>query len=180
MYAQDGFYYSLFAANAKNGPQGVCVMRTQTLGDPTSWRAWDGTGFNLQMTDPYTGPPPAMCAQVAPGVAEPTLTYNSYLGKYMMVASAVVGNSCGAGYSLSSDLTHWTDFQIMRSAYFTCAPCLPPAGSNVTTYFSIINQSDSTPNFEMAGQKPYLYYTRFNDLDLNRDLVRVPVVITSP
>jgi len=177
--AQDGSYYLIFVAIPRNGPQQTCLMHTTTLGDPTSWRAWDGSGFNLQMTDPYTGPAPALCASVAPGIAEPTLTYNTYLGKYMMVGSVVVGNSCGAGYALSSDLIHWTAFQIMRTAYFTYAPCQPPPGANVTTYFSIIDHSDTTVNFEKPGQKPYLYYTRFNGLNLNRDLVRVPVVITS-
>jgi hypothetical protein len=177
--AQDGSYYSLFMAIPRNGPQQTCLMRTATLGDPTSWRAWDGNGFNLQMTDPYTGPAPALCASVAPGIAQPTLTYNTYLGKYVMVGSVIVGNSCGAGYALSSDLIHWTAFQIMRAAYFVFAPCQPPPGANATAYFSIIDHSDTTVNFEKSGQKPYLYYTRFNDLSLNRDLVRVPVVITS-
>lgn len=84
-------------------------MRTQTLGDPTSWRAWDGSGFNLQMADPYIGPSPSLCAAVAPGMAQPTLTYNTYLGKYMMVGSALLGTPpvCGAAYALSSDLIHW-------------------------------------------------------------------------
>jgi hypothetical protein len=182
--ARDGFYYSAFAANARNGPQQTCVMRTQTLGDPTSWRAWDGNGFSLQMTDPYAGPPASLCSSVASGVAQPTVTYNTYLGKYMMVASAVVGNPavCGAGYALSSDLVHWTDFQIMRAAYFTYPPCQPPAGNDVTTYFSIIDHNDATTNFEKPGQTPYLYYTRIqyaNGVTLNRDLVRVPMVITS-
>jgi hypothetical protein len=151
------------------------------LGDPTSWRAWDGSGFNLRMTDPYTGPSPSLCAGVAPDLGEPTLTYNTYLGKYMMVGSAIIGNPsvCGAGYALSSDLIHWTEFKIMRTAYFTFAPCQPPGGSLATSYFSIIDQSDTTANFEKSGQTPFLYYTRFNDLDLNRDLVRVSVVITS-
>jgi len=182
--AQDAFYYSAFAANARNGPQQTCVMRTQTLGDPASWRAWDGNGFNLQMTDPYAVPPSSLCSSVASGIAQPTLTYNTYLGKYMMVGSAVVGNPsvCGAGYALSSDLVHWTDFQIMRAAYFTYPPCQPPAGSDVTTYFSIIDHNDATANFEKPGQTPYLYYTRIqyaNGVTLNRDLVRVPMVITS-
>ena len=33
--------------------RGMCVIRTATLDDPTSWRAWDGAGFDLQMTSPY-------------------------------------------------------------------------------------------------------------------------------
>lgn len=66
LLAPDGFHYSLFLASDPTGNQRVCVMRTQTVSDPTSWRAWDGAGFNLQMTDPYTGPAPAECASVTP------------------------------------------------------------------------------------------------------------------
>jgi hypothetical protein len=185
VFARDNFYYAAFKATAKNGPQQACVMRTQTLGDPTSWRAWDGNGFNLQMTDPYTGPSASLCAAVAPGLAQPTLTYNTYLGKYMMVGSAVVGNPpvCGAAYALSSDLIHWTAFQIMRTAYFGFAPCLPPGGNGLLNiYFSMIDHSDTTANFERTGRMPFLYYTRAqwaNGFTLNRDLVRVSVVITS-
>jgi hypothetical protein len=181
--AQDGFYYSVFVAQAINGREQTCVMRTQTLGDATSWRAWDGTGFSLIMSDPYTGPPASLCAGVvAPAIAQPTLTYNTYLLKYMMVGGAVVGNPpvCGAAYALSSDLIHWTSVQIMRTAYFPSNPaCQPPSGSSASVYFSIIDHSDTSVNFENSGQTPFLYYTRFNDLSLNRDLVRVPLVITS-
>ena len=181
--AQDNFYYAVFRANPANAPccQQICVMRTQTLDDPTSWRAWDGTGFGVQMRDPYTVSSQSLCAGVASDVGEPTLTYNTYLQKYMIVGSAIVGSPpvCGAGYALSSDLIHWTEFKIMRTAYFSVAPCQPPSGSLENGYFSIIDQSDTTANFEKAGQAPFLYYTRFNDTDLNRDLVRVSVTITS-
>lgn len=180
--AQDGFYYAVFSAIAMNQPQNVCIMRTQALGAPTSWRAWDGSGFNLQMTDPYTSPPANLCTSVAPGIAQPTLTYNTYLGKYMMVGSATLGNACGAAYALSSDLIRWTSFQIIRTAYFPYPPCLPPGGNGyLNIYFSIIDHSDTTASFEKPGQTPYLYYTRAQwagGWTLNRDLVRVPMVIT--
>jgi len=183
VYAQDGFYYVLFGAIAMNQPQNVCAMRTQALGDPMSWRAWDGSGFNLHMTDPYTGPPAALCASVAPGLPQPTLTYNTYLGKYMMLGGGGIGNACGAVYSLSSDLIHWTAFQMMRAMYSVEKACQPPGGIGyVFAYFSIIDHSDTTTNFEKPGQTPYLYYTRIqwnNGVTPSRDLVRVPVVITA-
>jgi len=99
-----------------------------------------------------------------------------------MVGGVVVGNPpvCGAGYALSSDLIHWTPVQIMLTAYFPShPPCQPPSGSSASVYFSIIDHSDTSVNFENSGQTPFLYYTRFNDLGLNRDLVRVPLVITA-
>jgi hypothetical protein len=45
-------------------------------------------------------------------------------------------------------------------------------------YPSIIDHNDTTANFEVAGRTPYLYFTRFNDPYLDRDLVRVPMTIT--
>ena len=43
---------------------------------------------------------------------------------------------------------------------------------------SIIDHADTTVNFEVAGRTPYLYYIRFNDGGLDRDLVRVPLTFT--
>lgn len=177
VHAQDGFYYAVFVANAKNGPQGTCVIRTPTLSDPTNWRAWDGNGFNLQMTDPYAAAPSPLCSSVlSPGLSQPTLTYNTYLAKYMIVGSSKSSNICGAAYALSSDFTHWSSPQLLREA----AQC--QSGVNVVdVYFSVIDHSDSSVNFETPGSAPYLYYTRFNTGlgTLDRDLVRVPMSITS-
>jgi len=51
---RDGFYYALFSASTY-GPQkyGVCVVRTDRLRDPSSWRAWDGRDFTVRFVDPY-------------------------------------------------------------------------------------------------------------------------------
>jgi len=147
VHVQDGFYYAAFVANAKNGPQGTCVIRTQTLSDPTSWRAWDGSGFNLQMTDPYTAIPSPLCTSVLwPALSQPTLTYNTYLAKYMIVGSSQGGNICGEAYSLSSDLTHWSSPQLLREA----AQC-ESGGNVVDVYFSVIDHSDPSVNFETPG-----------------------------
>jgi len=187
VHAPDNFYYSIFMAIDRSGSQALCVMRTQTLGNPASWRAWDGVGYNLQMTSPYTGPAPAMCSLV--GVDQTlgiwgSLTYNTYLGKYMLVGIFGLGNTnppvCGMGYSLSPDLIQWTVVRLIRTAYLPSFPgCQAPNGATASAYPSIIDHGDTTVNFEMAGRTPYLYFTRFNDSGLNRDLVRVPLTITS-
>ena len=184
---QDSFYYSIFVAIDRSSYPGLCLMRTQTLDDPASWRAWDGTGFNLQMTSPYTGPAPASCASVvnpSDVVSQPSLTYNTYLGRYMLAGGIVFAGPteyvCAVSYSLSSDLIDWTRMRLMRTAYFTWfAPCSPPAGATGIAYPSIIDHNDPTVNFERPGRTPYLYYTRFNNPFLDRDLVRVPVTITA-
>jgi hypothetical protein len=45
-------------------------------------------------------------------------------------------------------------------------------------YASIIDHEDTTINFERTGRTAYLYYTRFNDGGLDRDLVRVPITFS--
>jgi hypothetical protein len=182
----DSFYYSIFFSSDRTGNSGLCVMRTLSLGDPTSWRAWDGTGFNLQITSPYTGPEPPSCTAVLtpPDVtAQPTVTYNTYLGRYLMVGATRVGGPtefvCGFFYLLSSDLIHWTRMRLVRTAHVPwSAECYPPDAIGAV-FPSIIDHNDATVNFERSGRTPYLYYTRFNDHGLNRDLVRVPMTITA-
>ncbi len=186
LLAPDGYHYSLiFAIDRAGTSTRLCLMRTQTLDDPASWRAWDGTGFNLQMTSPYTGAEPAMCAAVAtpPNVVpQPTLTYNTYLGKYMLIGGALEGGPteplCGFYYSLSSDMVNWTPLRLVRQAHVPWSPQCFPDGTVGATFPSFIDHTDASGNFERPGQTPYLYYTRFNDHALDRDLVRVPVAIT--
>jgi len=182
--AQDGYYYSLFMAIDRAAKQGMCVMRTKTLSDPTSWRAWDGTGFNLQMTNPYTGAAPAWCTQVIPGGIADGLTFNTYLGLYMQIGDVAAGNNCGLYFYTSPDLVTWTVGGFMRAQYWPFGvngdgACAAPPGVAATADSAIIDHSDTTTNFEKPGQTPYLYFTRFNNgFGLDRDLVRVPMVIT--
>jgi hypothetical protein len=187
VHGQDGFYYAMIPALDRSGEGGGCVMRTQTLDDPTSWRGWDGTGFSLQLTSPYTGPTPARCMSVLGIFGQPSLTYNTYLGRYMMFGMTAVGGPTevvgGFFYTLSSDLINWTPERFVRAAYIPwCCFDWSRTDAIAAVYPSIIDHEDSTPNFERPGRTPYLYYTRPNDYpgrrDLDRDLVRIPMTIT--
>lgn len=185
--SSDGNYYDVFMAIDTSGSQGMCVMRTQTLDDPTSWRAWDGSGFNLQMTDPYTGPAPQWCTQVIQGGLPGSLTFNTYLNAYVLMSDIFTPVGCGTVFVTSTDLVHWSAMSWLRAAYSPpslpgqTTPCGAPAGVASIAYSSFIDPADTTVNFEQPGQTPYLYYTRFNPTggSLNRDLVRVPVTITA-
>jgi hypothetical protein len=57
----------------------------------------------------------------------------------------------------------------------------PPCGSGPNTgreyYPSLIDHADTSVNFENTSRTPHLYYMRYNDEGLNRDLVRLPVTI---
>jgi hypothetical protein len=193
VHAADGYYYARFGVFPPPGQPyfgRACVMRTQTLSDASSWRAWDGTAFELQMIDPYTGTPAGVCADdSSPNGSSPyeSLTFNTYLNMYMTLAldsdySNGTPTNCGFHFALSSDLVHWTDQQFIAPAYVPePTQCQQPgsgglAGSNA--YASIIDPDDPSLSFETPGRTGYIYFTRFNDNSENRDLVRMPMLIT--
>ena len=186
---QDGFYYTMFMSipdPARPAFRGTCLMRTADLADPASWRAWDGEGFNLSMASPYdadgnpqpTGLPP--CALVAPetiGTLHQSLTYNAYLGLYILVGSEVFPvnrvPTCGIFFSLSPDLLRWSPPQLIMPTKLPYPPCNPdgrPDGSLI--YPSLIDHEDVTSSFEVTGRTPHLYFVRWNS-GLDRDLLRV-------
>ena len=189
---KDGYYYAfLMAIPTVNWyqMQGLCVFRTRTLGEPSSWRAWDGSGFNLRMTSPYvTGQAAPVCAFLGGFVIPSHLVYDTYLERYMAVATSpgeldVDGRpTCGIFYALSSDLVHWSGHRLLVEASMPwCAanPTSPGLLEDVNVlYPSIVDHADTTVNFERAGRTAHLYYVRFNDGGLDRDLMRVPITFT--
>lgn len=53
---KDDYYYSFFnVSEYRTQEQWVCLMRTDDLSQPGSWRFWNGTAFEGQFADPYTG-----------------------------------------------------------------------------------------------------------------------------
>ncbi len=72
---------------------GTCVMRTKRLDDPTSWRAWDGDGYDVSFVDPYreqVDDADHVCEPASPDEISDmsfSLTYNTYFGKYLLVAT---------------------------------------------------------------------------------------------
>jgi len=189
---KDGYFYSFLMAipyENWNQMQGLCVFRTRTLGDPASWRAWDGSGFNLRMTSPYvTGQTAPICAFLGGFVIPSHVVYDTYLERYLAVATSpgeleVDGRpTCGIFYALSSDLVHWSGHGLVVEASMPWCAANPLSPGMLETvnvlYPSIVDHADTTVNFEKAGSTPYLYYVRFNDGGLDRDLMRVPLTLT--
>ena len=185
----DGYYYTIVRAeDREQQPLGSCLLRTKRLDDPRSWRAWDGSGFDVAFADPYRGVPggPAdhVCAPLAmPEIAtmHESLTYNTYLDKYLLVGIAGdalpgrPGTTWGIYYSVSDDLVNWSRRKLIREIEavwtYECGD------SNPILYPSVLDPESTSRNFETTGQRPYLYFTRFHYRNcvqtLNRDLVRV-------
>jgi hypothetical protein len=187
---KDGYYYSL-VGTTKYGLQsgGTCVMRTKTLADPRSWRAWDGDKYNVAFVDPYAPHVSArrhVCEPVSPtqiGEFTFSLTYNTYFKKFLLVSPSVMRDQrkrrtvAGFYYSLSDDLIHWSTRKLIREAVLvTNYRC---GDENPVFYPSVLDPHSKSRNFETTGRRPYLYFTRLHysgcKQTLNRDLVRVPI-----
>jgi hypothetical protein len=137
-----------------------------------------------------TGSTTPLC-EFLPGIGRQgaqSLVYSSYIDRYVRVdewgqwvdPQTLI---CGFYFSLSTDLIHWSEIQLLaRADNGWCAdtgPAEPPLLEPVQVGgASLIDHSDSTANFERSGRTPYLYYTRHNDEGLDRDLVRVPLTFT--
>jgi hypothetical protein len=192
--ALDGYYYSsLWVVPSKSEPtkEGMCAMRTDNLGDPASWRAWNGSGFDLRLTSPYvTGTAGPLCTYLWGPLGD---YFDTYLDRYIHIfqaASMIDGRRvCGVFFQLAANLLVWSppqlfvqtkeegcDFDPQQSGLLEPVPVM---------YVSLIDHADPTVNFERPGRIPYLYYVRFNRGDMSdpmywadRDVVRVPLTFT--
>ncbi|MCJ7435222.1 MAG: hypothetical protein MUO77_17210 [Anaerolineales bacterium] len=185
---KDGYYYNFFNVSEYRGQnQWVCLMRTNDLSSPASWRFWDGDGFDGQFADPYLNPPANPSEHLCPALEwndigaslNDSITYNTYLDRYVLVgisADTIGGREIwGVFYSFSDDLIHWTHRKLLREMI------LPWTAKNNTDvmylYFSLLDPASESRNFETTGKTAYLYYTRqnFGQGSLDRDLIRVAV-----
>jgi hypothetical protein len=188
----DGHYYALVRAEG-HGLQkpGVCLIRTSRLDDPGSWRAWDGSDFNVRFIDPYrsdASPDDHVCAPVARGEIQDmtdSLTYNTYFEKYLLVGvagrpdPATDEQVLGIYYSLSDDLVEWERPKLIRDVElpwtWRCGDTEPVENPSVLDPYS------DSPNFETTGQRAWLFFTRHHfsgcnpEPTPNRDLVRIGV-----
>jgi hypothetical protein len=187
---KDGYYYVMLHLEKRFlQEQGTGLMRTKTLDDPTSWRAWDGNNFSVSFINPYTEPNADPSKHICQPVSfyniqimHESLTFNTYFNKFLLVGSTAVWdpnqrNIYGFCYSLSDDLIHWSPRKLIMKAKFPWTPDLP---GEILLYPSLIDPNDSSRNFEKTGRRPYLYYSRWHtytpeNQGLDRDLVRIPI-----
>lgn len=180
---KDGYYYVMVHLEDHLLQEwGAGLIRTDNLSDPTSWRGWDGSGFNVSFVNPYTATGYNAADKILAPVSRDrigkmcaSLTYNTYFGKYMVV-DYTVGEvngvlKYGFYYALSDDLINWSNKRLILQTTTSWAV----GGSN---YPSIIDHNSTTRNFEDAGQTCYLYYTKWNSGTYDRDLIRVPVTFS--
>lgn len=133
--------------------EGACVLRSTNLGDASSWRAWDGQGFNRTLVDPYqwTPNPPSdtqadhRCEYISPDTlgmftSPRSVRYDTYLKKYVLTTG-----SGTISYSLSDDLVNWSPKQLLMKA--DVAPC----NEGALIYPSILDPNDPAQNAQVTN-----------------------------
>jgi hypothetical protein len=188
--SRDGFYYAF--VYVKEQPQGaantnhLCLIRTNDLANPASWRAWSGgTSFSTTFIDPYrstANPAEHLCRAVSPAGLRDfplgSLTHVTGANQWLLVG--VGGEGDGFYYSTSTDLINWTPRKLFLAA--TAPWTYKCGGADPVHYPSVLDPTSTSRNFETTGTNAYLYYTQFHTENcqqgLDRDLVRVPITIS--
>jgi hypothetical protein len=189
----DGYYYALILADGyeqTGGPdqqRGACVMRTNNLSDPSSWRAWGDAdldpatpnSYEVQFINPYkdqdANPKQHACTPVIESegsyqqtqVMHDSLTWNRYLHKWMLIGPSHDPDDFRRGvklhYALSDDLITWSKRRLLIDLPFHHQPCDPSDQSTrAVMYPAALDAHSNSQNYETTGQDFYVYLTRFN------------------
>ena len=193
---------------------GVCVLRTADLSNPQSWRAWGGSppGWQVQLVDPYgpsVNPADHVCTPVSGRTLKTlfarSITWNTYLKKFMLIGTDGGASDKLVKYSLSDDLVNWSHLQPLvdpdasqqptecdeaGAGYPALLDHQDPAANATGETSGVNGEPPVTPNFDHPGRRPHLYFTRFNQVPTNeppdlqcktggdnsdRDLARIPL-----
>ena len=187
---RDGWHY-LVTHTEGHGvqPTGSCLLRSSRLDDPASWRAWDGFGFNRRFRDPYLyeyEPAEGVCTPISPsrvGTRSESLTWSTYLKQWVLVGSADGASGPGFYYYTSDDLINWSAGRLLMQAELPWTHECQDGPEQVRDP-SLLDDESQSRNFDTIGQRPYLFFTRFNVqfntsggcfTNLDRDLIRIPL-----
>ncbi len=191
--AHEGFYYALVFTTAYRDQQaGLCLIRTDRLDDPKSWRGWDGRGFGVRFVDPYRerveDPRAHVCAPVGRGALATSVSLVRHRASGLFVATMTANRPERAGgapvagiwASTSRDLVTWSAPVLVRAVpIFQGVTC---ADRFSVGYPALIDPASESRNFETFGDHGWLYMSRYNlrncRIEADRDLVRVAVTLT--
>lgn len=140
--------------------------RSRNISDTNSWRAWDGSGFTVAATDPYTttaaGPPSPPPAAGRRRAAVPTTPVRGQVvwsevagGCWLLVGAYGPGPLSQWAYSTSADLVTWS--ATVDLVAFNWEPQLAFPGYFYVSIIDIDWEGNVGNNFISSGPNPYLY-----------------------
>jgi hypothetical protein len=177
------FYYAMVNDWPFKAQQyGPCLIRTADVFDPGSWRAWNGSDFNVRFINPYeeknARAAEHVCTPVFSGEAD-SLVLHEPTGYFIATQYAPDNRfgPTGLYLSTSADLIHWSEAVLVAKMSDLLA--LEGPGNWDYRYFSLIDPASSDRNFSTVTNMPYVYYVRFakNDPPYTRVLFRRQIKI---
>ena len=165
---------------------GVCLFRSRDPADPTSWRAWTGTGYTAAFPDPYAKPvrATATCAPVAPfptpvGAVVRHRGSGVWIAVFMAKAQPGFPQS-GFYWTTSRDLLAWDAPRLLLAgATLYDDPCRAPGG--LIAYPSLLDPEARGRNFDDTGDTAVLTYVTLRtegcSITSDRDLLRRTLAI---
>ena len=187
----DHFYTMMTSAPQGDQRAGVCLMRTDRLENPASWRGWDGRDFTVRFSDPYRTPAtatgkPAVCAPV-PGLTRLMASLSLHRPSGLYIGLFTHRGKTGPGiepvdgvyYATSPDLIAWT---APRLLFPTPTTLDKGCDTMPVVYPSLIDPDSPSRNFEDTDDDAYIYMTRITmegcKTGWTRNLVRLKVRIS--
>lgn len=185
---RDGAWYAFIKLQSYPfGDQHVCLIRTETLHDPDSWRYWTGSAFEGRFADPYRDDLRALRATTCTPIALPDIaqmyegiTWNTALERFVLIGTSSDPtrdpNPFGFYYALSEDLVTWEPRVPLLEVRL---PWRAQGAQTTYLYPTLIDHGAPGQNFDVSGSEAYLYFTRLNlgSGHLDRDLLRVRLEI---
>jgi hypothetical protein len=191
-----GWYYAMATSYAwppgcsgQTGPNrcleqpGGSPIRTQNVFDASSWRGWDGTDFSVSFVDPYPGPVERPREHVYTPVPYMDVVTGINIFQPSDLVVAVLWNPWDNEYgrkgfylSTSTDLVNWTKPTLVATLEQFLAQ--EPPGNWSYAYFSLIDPAAPDLNFSIIGDRPDLYYVRFDNNGSGRVLFRQGIELT--
>lgn len=190
LFDGDHAYMLVYTEGIPGQPTGMCLFRAPKNDLTNGWRALSRGRFDAAFPSPYRkGAGLAEPCDVIGGPAFRSVRSVVRLGERGPWAAVMVGRAADAGaggaeetgvvYSLSSDLRNWSEPRLLWR--MTPFQGQPQAGVYFQ-YPSLIDHASPSPVFDTAGDRVWLYMTRFNLINrkqgMNRDLVRLRFSIT--
>jgi hypothetical protein len=157
---------------------GQCLLRASP-DQPLRWLAWDGSAFAQDIGSPYGARSRSDCTQVLVGNVM-SLKYIPRLSSFV----ALMLTRDGVEYATSPDLLHWSGWNLLTTFVSLADFKRGHSKSSLPEwYFSLLDPTSKSPNFDTLEERPYLYFVRFHVengklQNRKRDLMRMPLRIT--
>jgi hypothetical protein len=186
---RDGYHYSFVRwSNVISHENGVCSMRTKSVGDPSSWRFWNrqDEGYSGQFVDPYTSTSGKDCSVIdnISNFSQPVPKYVPHLEMFIMVGYLNFhppSPHTNHHFGISSAPNPWGPWSTPVPIPADVNP-KRDGGNPRGLYPAVLDPMSMSLNYDtLEGEDVYVYWVQGRNKtvvgapDMARDLVRQPI-----